>query len=301
MGRGAGPVRRAGASPSALLPAAADSDGPGAVPCVRRSAYCLFGAIGLDYRHLQTHRVAEREGRHASDLAETAARRGPARVSRRRGAADSRGVFVSPSTGVAVGSVWGVFVGVSEYQQKELNLTYADQDAKALHAFFVQQFTGRIPADQFRVLSNGQATRGRILKEVGEVLRLAQPEDLVILFLALHGLPDTTGQDLSSPMTRMRICRRTGGSAGTTCSSRSSGARCVRSCSCSMPATPGASGRPRPCSPCGAPMRRMSTGCWWRWGRRRTGLRCSPPPARRSGRWRGRSSAGATRRSPVRC
>ncbi|WP_447972704.1 SUMF1/EgtB/PvdO family nonheme iron enzyme [Nitrospira sp. Kam-Ns4a] len=113
-----------------------------------------------------------------------------------RALADSRGVFVSPATGVAVGSVWGVFVGVSEYQQQELNLRYADQDAKALHAFFVQQFQGRIPADQFRVLTNAQATRGRILKEVGEVLRRAQPEDLVILFLALHGLPDMSGQDL---------------------------------------------------------------------------------------------------------
>jgi uncharacterized caspase-like protein len=108
----------------------------------------------------------------------------------------SRGVFVSPTTGVAVGSVWGVFVGVSEYQQKDLNLQYADRDATVLHDFFAAQFKGRIPADQFRLLTNSQATRGRVLKEVREVLRLAQPEDLVILSLALHGLPDTSGQDL---------------------------------------------------------------------------------------------------------
>ncbi|MEW6545279.1 MAG: SUMF1/EgtB/PvdO family nonheme iron enzyme [Nitrospirota bacterium] len=110
--------------------------------------------------------------------------------------ADTRGVFVSPATGVSVGSVWGVFIGVSKYQQKELNLKYADKDAQALHDFFVKQFKGRIPADQFRLVTNEQATRGRILKEVSEVLRLAQPEDLVILSLAQHGLPDASGHDL---------------------------------------------------------------------------------------------------------
>jgi formylglycine-generating enzyme required for sulfatase activity len=110
--------------------------------------------------------------------------------------ADQRGVFVTPSTGLPIGSVWGVFIGVSEYQQKELNLKYADKDAQALHAFFVAQFKGRIPADQFRLVTNKQATRGRILKEVSEVLRLAQPEDLVIVSLAQHGLPDASGHDL---------------------------------------------------------------------------------------------------------
>lgn len=110
--------------------------------------------------------------------------------------ADTRGVFVSPTTGVGVGSVWGVFIGVSEYQQKDLNLKYADKDAQALHAFFVSQFKGRIPADQFRLLTNSQATRGKVLKEVSEVLRLAQPEDLVVISLAMHGLPDASGNDL---------------------------------------------------------------------------------------------------------
>ncbi len=112
------------------------------------------------------------------------------------GGGQTRGVFVSPTSGVAVGSVWGVFVGVSAYQQQDLNLKYADKDAEALHRFFTGQFKGRIPDDQFKLLVNGQATRGKILKEVGEVLRRAQPEDVVVLSLALHGLPDTSGQDL---------------------------------------------------------------------------------------------------------
>ena len=108
----------------------------------------------------------------------------------------SRDIFVSPTTGVGIGSVWGVFIGVSDYQQKELSLKYADSDARALQEFFAAQFKGRVPADQFRLVVNSQATRGRVLKELSEVFRLAQAEDLVILSLALHGLPDASGHDL---------------------------------------------------------------------------------------------------------
>lgn len=107
-----------------------------------------------------------------------------------------RDIFVSPETGVGVGSVWGVFIGVSTYQHAELNLSFADKDAQGLHEFFSRQFQDRIPADQFHLLTNQEASRGMILRTLGEVLRRAQPEDLVIISLAMHGLLDPSGQDL---------------------------------------------------------------------------------------------------------
>lgn len=110
--------------------------------------------------------------------------------------AESRGISVVPTTSVGIGSVWGVFVGVSNYYDKSLNLTYADRDALALHGFFTQQFANKIPSDHFKILTNEQATRGHILRALAEVLGRAQPEDLVLLSFALHGIPDTTGQDL---------------------------------------------------------------------------------------------------------
>jgi len=108
----------------------------------------------------------------------------------------SRGVFVSPTTGVTVGTIWGVFVGVSQYQNRSLNLTYADRDAHSLYMFFSEHFAGRISPDHFRLLINEQATRGRVLQALSETLRLAQPEDLVVISLAVHGLPDAAGNDL---------------------------------------------------------------------------------------------------------
>ena len=79
------------------------------------------------------------------------------------GAAQSqtRDIFVSQTTGVGVGSVWGVFVGVSRYQHPGLDLTYAHKDAEALYQFYSTQFQGRIPADYFKVLTNLEAKWGQ--------------------------------------------------------------------------------------------------------------------------------------------
>ncbi|MGE0473345.1 MAG: caspase family protein, partial [Nitrospirales bacterium] len=110
--------------------------------------------------------------------------------------AKSRGILVSPDTGERIGTVWGVFIGVSEYKNTTLNLNYADKDAQALHHFFARHFQDSIPPDHFHVLTNQEAQRGKILRALGEVLRLAQPEDLVILSLAMHGLLDPSGEDL---------------------------------------------------------------------------------------------------------
>ncbi|RJO65595.1 MAG: DUF1566 domain-containing protein [Myxococcales bacterium] len=110
--------------------------------------------------------------------------------------AGDKGLFVSPTTGVPVSSVWGVFVGISKYKQADLNLTYADQDAKALYDFFAAQFEGQVPADHFRLLTNEKATRRDILKVLAEVLNLAMDQDLVVLGLSMHGLWDQSGQNL---------------------------------------------------------------------------------------------------------
>jgi formylglycine-generating enzyme required for sulfatase activity/uncharacterized caspase-like protein len=104
--------------------------------------------------------------------------------------------MVSPSTGVPVGTIWGVFVGVSQYENPQLNLQFADKDAQALHRFFTGHFQGTVPDDHFLVLLNQEVTRGNFLRTVGEVLRRAQPEDVIVVSLAMHGLLDATGQDL---------------------------------------------------------------------------------------------------------
>jgi len=110
--------------------------------------------------------------------------------------AGEKGIFVSPTTGVPVTSVWGLFVGVSEYQHKDLNLNYASKDAQALHKFFAGEFAGKVPEDRFALLVDRHATRGNVLKALSEVFNRAFEQDLVIISLSMHGLPDLKGSDL---------------------------------------------------------------------------------------------------------
>jgi len=111
-------------------------------------------------------------------------------------AATDRGVVVSKEVGERLGVVWGIFIGVSKYKDRSLDLAYADKDATELHRFFVEHFRGRIHPDHFHLLVNQDANRGQVLRTLGEVLRRAQPEDVVILSLAMHGVLDPSGEDL---------------------------------------------------------------------------------------------------------
>ncbi len=82
-----------------------------------------------------------------------------------------------------------VAVGVSDYQDGRFRLTYADKDARDLAGLFESK------RDQFgevKVLPllNRDATRENILK-AREFLKLAQVDDLVVLFFAGHGLLDS--------------------------------------------------------------------------------------------------------------
>jgi len=107
-----------------------------------------------------------------------------------------RGIMVSKRTGVAVGSVWGLFVGVSKFDDSSLNLGYAAKDAKLLHTFFTNQFKGRVDSDHFVLLTDEKATRRAILKSLKDIARRAFPEDLVYIFIATHGLPNDANTDI---------------------------------------------------------------------------------------------------------
>ncbi len=108
----------------------------------------------------------------------------------------SRGLFVSPTSGVSVNSVYGVFIGVADFQHDDLDLNFATRDAQKLHKFFTHQFKGRVPADHFKLITDKKATRGSILRTLGEVAGRAGRNDMLILFIATHGFPDASGQDL---------------------------------------------------------------------------------------------------------
>jgi TolB-like protein len=97
--------------------------------------------------------------------------------------------------GVTLGSpsvLWVLAVGVSRFRDPGLNLRFADSDAEAIAAAFGRQRGGTLYRDvRTQVLLNEQVTREAILSALEGLLQQVRVDDVVLLFLAGHGVQDT--------------------------------------------------------------------------------------------------------------
>lgn len=89
--------------------------------------------------------------------------------------------------------IWTIAVGVSRYQEKSISLKYADQDAIAFDDFFGAQSKPKVPDERRTLLTNEKASREAILTAITTVAKRSAPEDLIVIFMAMHGLPDAGG------------------------------------------------------------------------------------------------------------
>lgn len=100
----------------------------------------------------------------------------------------------APSAPTAVvGEKWAVVIGISAYREDGLNLRYADRDAEAIRDFLIEK--GGFNADRVRFLSNQHATHQEIRTALFSFLAATQPDDLVLIFLAGHGVQDAVNPD----------------------------------------------------------------------------------------------------------
>ena len=102
----------------------------------------------------------------------------------------------SSAAGKGVPRIWVLAVGVSDYKDTSLALEYADRDATAVDAFFASDAGGRVPDERRVLLTNENATRAAVLTGLNTLSRRTAPDDMIVIFLAMHGLPDPGG-DLS--------------------------------------------------------------------------------------------------------
>jgi hypothetical protein len=89
----------------------------------------------------------------------------------------------------SVGKKMALVVGVSKFKNPEINLQYAEKDAKDFAQFLTDK-AGFMP-DNVHVLTNEKATLKGILTDLGSnwLPALADPEDLVVIFMSSHGSP----------------------------------------------------------------------------------------------------------------
>jgi hypothetical protein len=92
-----------------------------------------------------------------------------------------------------VGEKWAVVIGISDYKADGLNLCYADRDAEAIRDILIDK--GGFRPERVRFLSNQHATYQEIRTALFSFLASTQPDDMVLIFLAGHGVQDAVNPD----------------------------------------------------------------------------------------------------------
>lgn len=109
--------------------------------------------------------------------------------------------------------LWFFGVGVKEYQKVDQNLEYADRDIQKVADYFREQEGKLYKKVHIKTLLNTEATERNVRIEMNEFLKKASAEDVIVLYVAGHGVQDneqelyfmTHDAELSKPYTGMSI------------------------------------------------------------------------------------------------
>ncbi len=100
---------------------------------------------------------------------------------------------IAPSPqGPTISQRWAVIIGISDYEDSNIpSLRYATADAQSFYNWLTSPDGGRYPPSRVKLMVNEEAT-GRNIKEALFVwLKQAIQEDMVIIFYAGHGSPES--------------------------------------------------------------------------------------------------------------
>jgi hypothetical protein len=104
-------------------------------------------------------------------------------------------VVPSTETGVVTHAV---VIGISDYQDKDIpDLRFADQDAEAFANFLRSPAGGALDEDHLKVLTNENASAGRVAEALDALIEQVKAGERVIIYFSGHG--DVEGKKLSQP------------------------------------------------------------------------------------------------------
>jgi tetratricopeptide (TPR) repeat protein/uncharacterized caspase-like protein len=90
------------------------------------------------------------------------------------------------------GAHWAVIIGISNYRDTRIpSLRYASSDAKAFYDWIISPEGGRYAPARIKLLLDDDATGENIKKALFEWLRGALAEDMVVIYYAGHGSPES--------------------------------------------------------------------------------------------------------------
>lgn len=86
------------------------------------------------------------------------------------------------------GKTYAVIIGISDYQEEAIpDLKYADRDAEEFAKFLRSPAGGSVGEKELKVLTNKQATAGRVAAALDELIELTGPGDQVYIYFSGHG------------------------------------------------------------------------------------------------------------------
>ncbi|MBU3915553.1 caspase family protein, partial [bacterium] len=106
-----------------------------------------------------------------------------------KGAESYRAITYAEYRKPTKGNLYFIGFGVSIYQDRNLNLKYADKDVKDLASVFSKMKGKQFNQVQIRTFLNEKVTDESI-KQAKTVLKNATPDDTLVLFIAGHGVHD---------------------------------------------------------------------------------------------------------------
>lgn len=83
------------------------------------------------------------------------------------------------------GTKRALVIGISDYQEKELKLNFADNDAYLFKDYLTK--IEKVSEDNISFLANEKATFAQIILELKNLLNIVNPDDLVYIYFAGHG------------------------------------------------------------------------------------------------------------------
>jgi uncharacterized caspase-like protein len=88
---------------------------------------------------------------------------------------------------------WALVIGIGHFTDTQIpQLNYTGADATAFATALKDPSIGGFPTDNVHVLTDDQATTKNIKEQLNWIARHAEPNDLVVIYVATHGTPRTT-------------------------------------------------------------------------------------------------------------
>jgi len=154
-------------------------------------------AVAIDFTHLARLAAAQGNIKEAADW-RVRARQANGKVSDLESAAETTSrtqaqAQAQAQSGVScpVADKWALVVGISNFKDPSINLRYAAKDATDFRNYLVNE--AHFAPDHVKLLTDKAATREGIVSNLGDqwLRRLANSNDLVVVYISTHGSPAT--------------------------------------------------------------------------------------------------------------